>query len=380
MDTEQVTRRVTSGRKLDILLGAIEEGREPKPDWIDLEGKCDPASLSDADLRAVVSRMHGCVLRGFRANEVRVKGRRRLLAYWKALAQSGFHDFGEDRWMKQYDSPFIESYDYISAYQEGGIDALDPYMVYSSVLGTWEYSVEDFISTRLGESIGTIVEPLAGTAEFSYAGHFRHPELKYVMFDLDHEAKQHVEGKPWLAGTERAFLIGDALVESTWESVRAASVGRSLAYIGKQSQNFFKAKELLQVLEWGTRHVDYLMLEVSEPYLLDEEPSIDDLTRPEQKAAGFHVALDDVDDIIPNPLTNRLDFYLIAWDEERRRNLFSYCDWVGWQAPTLTALARLLDLDVRYYHDAKLDFLPVELDVETSEVRCNNTFMLFSRR
>ncbi len=380
METEQVTRHAKSAKKLETILEAVEAGREPKPDWIELGGKVDPSTMDDDELRELLGRLHGAALRGFKANHVRPKGKKHLLDYWRTVARAGFHDFAEDQWMKCYDSPFVENYDYVTAYLEEGLDALDAYMVYSSVLGTWEYSVEDFVNTALGRTVSTIVEPMAGTAEFCYAGHFRHPELTYVMFDLDEDAKTHVEAKPWLDHAKRSFLIGDALQESTWEAVRAASEGTSLAYIGKQSQNFFKVKDLVQILEWGTTHVDHLMLEVSEPYLLDDEPSIDELTRPEQKAAGFKVALEDVDDISPNPLTNRLDFYLVAWDKAARRNLFSYCDWVGWQAPTLTALGQLLDLDVRYFHDEELEFLPVDVGVETSEVRDNNTFMLFSRR
>lgn len=380
MEVEQVTRSASSAKKLESILTAVEAGTEPKPDWIDLGGKLDLAKMNPDDLREVLGRIHKSVLRGFRANDVRIKGKQHRLEYWTSVARAGFHDFSEDQWMKCYDSPFVENYDYITPYLEEGLDALDPYMVYSSVLGTWEYSVEDFVSTELGSSVSTIVEPLAGTAEFCYAGHFRHPEFTYVMFDLDEDAKRHVESKPWLEQTKREFLIGDALEESTWKNVRAASDGTSLAYIGKQSHNFFKVKDLVQIMEWGTKHVDYLMLEVSEPYLMDEEPAIDELTRPEQKAAGFKVALEDVDDIMPNPLTNRLDFYLVAWDKEKRRNLFSYCDWTGWQAPTLTALGRLLDLEVRYYHDDELQFMPVDEGTDTSECRTNNTFMLFSRR
>ena len=380
MDVEQVTRHAKSTKKLETILEAVESGKEPKPDWIEFGGKLDPSRMGDDELREMLARVHGSVLRGFKANHVRTRGKQHLLDYWRTVARAGFHDFSEDQWMKCYDSPFVENYDYVTGYLEGGLDALDAYMVYSSVLGTWEYSVEDFVDTEIGRGVSTIVEPLAGTAEFCYAGHFRHPDLTYVMFDLDEEAKTHVESKPWLEQTKRAFLIGDALEESTWQAVREASDGTSLAYIGKQSQNFFKVKDLVQIMEWGTKHVDYLMLEVSEPYLLDEEPSIDELTRPEQKAAGFKVALEDVDDITPNPLTNRLDFYLVAWDKVARRNLFSYCDWVGWQAPTLTALGQLLDLEVRYYHDEDLEFMPVEQGIETSECRTNNTFMLFSRR
>ena len=380
MQVPEVTRSLQSMKKLESLLDHIEGGHEPKPDWLDLGGKVDPAEMKPKELKALLARIHGCVLRGFKTPSKKFKGNKdKLLEYWTTVARGGFHDFADDRWMKCYDSPFVENYDYITAYREGGIDALDPFRVYSSVLGTWEYSVEDFVTTDLLADVTTIVEPMAGTAEFCYAGHFQYPDFKYVMFDLDPEAKAHVDSKPWLEETERTFLLGDALMEETWEQVRAASRGTSLAYIGKQSQNFFDVKGLMKILEWGTKHVDHLMIEVSEPYLLDDEPAIDDLTRPEQKAAGFRVALEDVGDAPANPLTNALNFYLVAWDKGDRRNLFSYCGWTGWQAPTLTALGRYLGLEVRYFHDEQLEFCSVDQDTGTSDCRNNNTFMLFSR-
>jgi len=385
MEVPEVTLDARSLQALDKLLRQIERGGTKKPDWIDLKGDAKLSRLPEADLRTLVARLHKCVLRGFRPGKFRLKDKQKRLELWRTLAQGGFHDFAEKKWMKCFDSPFVENYDYVAAYLEGGLEALDPYMVYSSVLGTWEYGVEDFVNTAFGRSIRTIVEPLAGTAELCYAGHFQRPDLHYCMFDLDAEAKEHVEQKPWLEQTAREFIIGDALEESTWQQVRAFSEGTSLSYIGKQSHNFFNVKELMKILEWGTQYTDHLMLEVSEPYLLDEEPSIDKLTRPEQKAAGFCVALDDVDDKPSNPLTNGMDFNLIAWDKtdkarKNKRLLFSYCDWIGWQAPTLTALGRLIDLEVRYFHSELTEFVSVDEDTDTADCRDNNTFMLFSRK
>ncbi len=200
------------------------------------------------------------------------------------------------------------------------------------------------------------------------------------MFDLDEEAKKHVEEKFWHPQTRREYLIGDALAEETWKQVKAFSHGKSLSYIGKQSHNFFDTKELVQLLDWGTRYTDYFMLEVSEPYLVEDEPTRDDLTRREMKAAGFRVALDDVDDLVPNPLTNRLDFSLIAWNKAGdKRTLFDYLGWIGWQAPTLTALGRFLGLECMYFHSEDTEFLPVTEGTETSDCRENNTFLLFRR-
>lgn len=380
MEIDEVTRTVRSFDALERLLASIEAGEAPKPDWVDLEKRADLGRLEERARSAWLQRLHACVLRGFRANEVRLQGRKARQRFWSTVTRHGFHDFSEDRWMKCYDSPFVQNYDYVTPYVEGGLEALDPYLVYSAVLGTWEYSVEDFVHTELCRDVRTIVEPLAGSAEFCHAGHFRYPDFRYVMFDLDPEAKRYVERLPWLEGTRPTYMVADALLEQTWIDVRAASEGPSLSYIGKQSQNFFDAKQLVKILDWGTRYTDYFMLEVSEPYLLDEEPAIDDLTRPEMKRAGFKVALEDEDGKYANPLTNAIDFYLVAWDREARRELFSYRGWTGWQAATLTALGRLLDLDVRYFHIAETEFLSVDERVETSDCRTNNTFMLFRRK
>ena len=384
MEVPETLVDVRSLGALEKLLDQIERGGARKPDWIELKGDASLAGLPESDLRSLLARMHKSVLRGFQPSKIKIKDKAAWLDHWRILAQSGFHDFAEDKWSKGYDSPFVQDYDYIAPYFDGGLDALDPYMVYSSVLGTWEYGVEDFVSTELGRSVKTIVEPLAGTAELCYSGHFQRPGLSYCMFDLDESAKTYVEARPWLPETRREYIIGNALDEATWQRCSDFADGASMGYIGKQSHNFFNAKELLLILEWGTRHLDHLMLEVSEPYLLDEEPSIDELTRKEQKRAGFRVALDDVEDAIANPLTNAMNFHLIAWDKDdktraNRRELFSYCDWIGWQAPTLTAFGQLLDLEVRYYHSELMEFVPVDLHTETSDCRENNTFLVFSR-
>lgn len=380
MHIEEQTRTVRTLKGLEKVLRSIEDQRRAKPDWLRLKADADLSSLPRADLEAYLTRIHACVLRGFRANSVRFKSHRARLKYWQRVARRGFHDFSEKRWMKGYDSPFVEDYDYIQPYLEGGLEALDPFMVYSSVLGTWEYSVEDFLHTELCKNVRTIVEPLAGSAELCYSGHFRYPELRWCMFDLDPQAQRYVERKPWLPNVEKRFMLGDALVPQTWRDVQSYAQGESLSYLGKQSQNYFDVKQLMKILEWGTTYTDYFILETSEPYIVDESPSIDDLTRPEMKGAGFRVALEDVDDRIANPLTNAIDFYLAAWDKKARRELFSYRNWTGWQAPTLTALGRLLDLDVRYFHTEKTEFLPVDQDTASSDCHDNNTFMLFRRR
>ena len=377
MEVPTTTESVRTFAALNELLDKIESGAHAKPDWIKLKGNADLSRLEEAERVALVHRLHGAVLRGFEANKAKPQGKRKKLAYWTSIAANGFHDFAEDCWMKCYDATQRENYDYISPYLDGGIHALDPYAVYSSVLGTWEYTVEDFLHTEMCKGVRSLVEPLAGTAEFSYVGHFRYPDLRYGMFDLDPLARDLVDARPWVPQTQRKFVVGNALDEAVWKQMGEFCVGPSLAYIGKQSQNFFDVKELTQILQWGTTYLDYLMLEISEPYLLEDEPTIDDVTRPEMKAAGFKVALEDLDDDPGNPLTNRMSFDLVAWDREDRRVLFSYHDWIGWQAPTLTALGQLLNLEVYYFHSEDTEFLPVDEGTDTCDCLENNTFILF---
>ena len=380
MEISYSEQSVSSWGELDGLLDRIESGQSSMPDWIDLDGKADPTKLDPEAWTQLLGRLHANTLRGFRANGFKIKGKRNRLAYWQRVARAGFHDFAEDEWSKNYGATKITDYDYIRAYQEGGLDAIDPYKVYSAVLGTWEYSIEDFKHTALCRDVETVVEPLAGTAEFSYLGHHRYPDMRYCMFDLDADAKARVERRDWHAQTERKFILGNALDEQVWKDVKSFSRGPSFAYIGKQSQNFFGPKELLEMMKWGTHYCDYLVLEVSEPYLVEDEPTIDEVTRPEMKAVGLHVALDDCEDDLANPLTNRMSFDLVAWDDTARRTLFEYHNWLGWQAPTLTAFGQLADLDVRYFHSEEAEFLPVEEGTDTCDCQDNNTFLLFRKK
>jgi hypothetical protein len=177
----------------------------------------------------------------------------------------------------------------------------------------------------------------------------------------------------------REYFIGDVLEESTWKQVRELSVGQSLSYLGKQSHHFFNAKQLLKLMDHGTRYTDYFMLEVPEPTLMDEMAEEEDLSRPEMKAAGFEVSLSNQAGTEPNPLTNRLSFELVVSDENDRRVLFEYHDWTSWQHPMLVGLASLLDLNVFYFHADDAEFVTVDEKVEDSDCTENVTFMMFTR-
>ena len=380
MSVETTVRIANTVTALERMLEGIEAGERPRPDWIHLQGKCRIDRLPGQGLEALLRRLHACVLRGFRARNARPRGRLARLAFWQCVARNGFHDFSDLGWMKAYGSPFVESYDYVSDYQRGGVAALDPYRVYSAVLGTHDYTVEDFLHTASCEKVETIVEPMAGTGEFSYAGHFLHPDLRYVLFDLDPKARDHVMARAWLPGADYRYEVADVLSPAIWRQVKGWTRGRSLSYIGKQSHHFFDARQLHQLLSVGTKHVDYFVLESPEASLVSDLEQVDDLTRPEMEDAGFEVALVEEEDSPPNPFTNELGFRLDVWDEHERRTLFRYRDWTSWQPPMLVTLARLLDLDVLYLNEDVSDFVSVDGDLDHSDCLENVSFMLFKRR
>jgi len=380
MSDRETLRIAQSAESLDRLLGRIESGALPKPDWIRLQGRCRLDKMREPVREAYLARIHGAVLRGFRNACPAPAGRKQRLALWQSIARSGFHDFSEFGWMKNYDSPFIESYDYISAYQKGGLDALDPYAVYSSVLGTFDFGVDDFVSTRLCRNVETIVEPMAGTAEFCHAGHFRYPDFQYLMIDLDEEAQRRVLSQRWLPQTRKEYLVADVLAPETWEKVAANKTGEALVYIGKQSHHYFEAKQLMQLMDVATRHVDYLMLETPQICLVSDMGDTDDLTRPEMADAGFEVELIGNEGGDPNPLTHKLSFRLEASKGSQRRTLFRYEEWTSWAHSTLVAFADLLDLRAYYYHSEEEEFLPVTSWREDADCEENVTFMLFTRR
>jgi hypothetical protein len=378
---EEVTRVTRSMDSLRARLAAIESGKDEKPDWIHLQSACRLDELRQKELEEILTRLHHCVLRGFKANNVDIKKRKDRRKYWTTVAQHGFHNFSDLGWMKCYDSPFVENYDYISAYLKGGIDALDPYLVYSSVLGTHDYGVEDFVTTKLCKGVDTIIEPMSGTAEFCYQGHFRYPDFRFLMLDLDEDAKQHVEAKPWLEGTDRQYVIADVLDEEIWKRAKSYTATKSLSYIGKQSHHLFDAKQLFRLLEVATRHVDYFMLETPAIALPTDMDSVDEVTRPEMEDAGFEAGLIDENDGAPNPFTNLMSFRLEVSNARRERTIFSYHNWTVWSQPTLVAMARILDLNVAYFNSDYDEFMSVDNteEVEDSDCLDNVTFMLFSR-
>ncbi len=374
------TRVARSFAALDRLLSEVESGRKAKPDWVNLQGDCRLDRLPANERERIVQRLHPSVLRGFRARNVNLEAGSERLAFWRSIARNGFHDFSEQGWMKDYDSPFIESYDYIGSYLSGGIDALDPYRIYSSVLGSHDYTVEDFVDTELCRDVSTVVEPMAGTAEFAYQGHFRFPDFHFIMSDLDPDAHDHVLARPWLENTERHYIVANVLEHDVWERTKSLASGPSLAFIGKQSHHLFGAKQLMQLLDVATQHVDFFMLEASEISLVFDLPSLDELTRPEMEDAGLHVALIDEPEGSANPFTTEMHFRLEAWDDDRNRVLFHYPRWTTWHPPTLVAFAELLDLEVYYLHSELEEFVAVSESAAESDCHENATFMVFTRR
>ena len=280
VEEERSTVRVANSRAaLENVLSGIESGRSRKPDWIHIQGSCRPDRLREEQLEPLIRRLHACVRRGFKARSPASNRQGRRLAFWQCVARNGFHDFSSSGWIKNYDTPFVESYDYVSDYVEGGLDRLDPYKVYSAVLGTHDYTIDDFLRTPFCEKVDTIVEPMAGTGEFSYSGHFTHPDLRYILFDLDENAREHVLARRWSDGTDRRYEVANVLDPAIWKRIEQLSRGPSLSYIGKQSHHFFDARELHHLLELGTAHVDYFILEAPQPSLVTELAEVDELTR-----------------------------------------------------------------------------------------------------
>ncbi len=380
MSTDETLKIAKSPEDLDKLLARIESGKLSKPDWIRLQGACRLDEMSEADRQGFLRRIYPCVLRGFKIAHKLRGGRKARLGLWQSIAREGFHDFSDLGWTKNYDSPFVENYDYITDYREGGIDALDPYKVYSAVLGTFDFSVEDFVETELCQHVRTIVEPMAGTAEFCYAGHFRFPDFEYLMIDLDEQARERVLAQRWLPEASKAYIVGDVLSADIWDGVKSKSRGESLAYIGKQSHHYFDAKQILRLMKVATEHVDYLMLETPQICLASEMGDTDELTRKEQEDAGFKCELVGEKDGDPNPLTNQLSFRLEASDEKQKKTLFNYHGWTFWSHPTLVAFADLLDLNAFYYHSEEEEFVSVRDWDDDADCEDNVTFMLFTHR
>ncbi len=379
MEIETTRRRVRSVDGLLRCLEQIESGQEARPDYLELVGPARLDRQSPTTRSEVLGRLHACVSRGFLSPIPRNASKSRYLALWREVASHGFHDFGSSGWTKCFDSPFVESYDYVSRYLTGGLAALDPYEVYSAVLGTHDFGVEDFVHTQLCAEVRTIVEPMAGSAEFAYHGHFRFPDFRYIMFDLDRDARHHVLRRRWLPETEIHYEVADVLDDEIWQQIKSLTSGESMAYIGKQSHHFFGARDLLRLMDVATRHVDWFVLEVPPPTLMSDLPEVDDLTRPEMEAAGFEVALVDSAHRRPNLITNQMGFRLEASDASDRRTLFEYDGWTFWQMPMLATLADLLDLRMAYFHCDAHEFSPVDRNIETSDIDENIAFIAFTR-
>jgi len=380
MSIKETLRIAKSPEDLEKVLCRIESGKQPKPDWIRLQANCRLDKMKDAERDAFLARIHRCVLRGFKNACEDPSGPKARLALWQTIARQGFHDFSEFGWTKNYDSPFVENYDYISAYQKGGIDALDEYAVYSSVLGTFDFGVVDFVDTKLCKDVRTIVEPMAGTAEFCYAGHFRFPDFNYMMIDLDVEAQRLVLAQNWLPEASKDYIVGDGLSPEIWQRIKAQTSGDSLAYIGKQSHHYFTAKQLMQLMKVATEHVDFLMLETPEICLASDMGDTDDLTREEMEDAGFECELVGEEDGEPNPLTHELSFRLEARRGQHQKTMFNYHGWTYWAHSTLIAFADLLDLKSFYYHSDDEEFRSVIDWDDNADCEENVTFMLFTRR
>lgn len=376
---DDVVRIVRSRTALDTLIESIAAGEQPRPDWIHLQAEARLDRLDREEWPELLRRIHGVVRRGFRTAELPNDDPDDFVDDWRRITSNGFHDFSAAGWSKCYDSPVVEDYDYIGPSLEGGLDALDPYAVYGSVLGSHDYGVEAFVRTKRCADVRTVIEPMAGSAEFVYQGHFRYPDFRYLMIDLDRDACDRVLAQPWLPETEHHYVVADVLDEDVWKQAKSMSSGPSLAFIGKQSHQLFDVRQLCRLLELGTLHADSLILETPAMSLVGDMDGEEDMSRPEMEAVGLYVGLVDEPGTAPHPYTNRMSFRLEASDESGSRTLFSYPRWTVWSQPTLVALAELQDLHMWFYHSALDEFVPVDSDASETDCHENVTFMLFSR-
>ena len=157
---DESLRIARSKERLDRLLSQIESGAIPKPDWIRLEDRARIGLMKVPERQKFLARIHACVRRGFRDGGSKPRTKPQRLAFWQSIARAGFHDFSEHGWMKNYDSPFVENYDYIEAFAKGGLAGLDPYKVYSAVLGT-----VDSRDKKLSELILQLQRFISGLSE-----------------------------------------------------------------------------------------------------------------------------------------------------------------------------------------------------------------------
>ena len=375
----EVVRVARTREALDGLLTAIERGGRARPDWIHLQSDARLDAWPLEQWPTLLARIHRCVLRGFRTADLPIEDPDDFLARWRTIARAGFHDFDSRGWSKCFDSPHVENYDYLATYLEGGLEALDAYAVYGSVLGSHECGLEELVESEKLRATRTVIEPMAGTAELAYQGHFRYPDFRYLMIDLDADARDRVLARPWNAETGHHYFVADVLEEEVWKQAKSQCSGPSLAFVGKQSHHLFDAHQLWKLLELGTLYADSLVLETPAMSLVSEMASEEELTRPEMAAAGLHVGLVDEPDTVPHPFTNQISFRLDAWDHTGRRTLFRYPRWTVWTQPTLVALADLLGLHAYYHHSELDEFVPVAHDASESDCHDNVTLMLFTR-
>ena len=182
--------------------------REAKPEWIALRGECRLERLSARGPRGAAAAPPSarCCAASARPAPDGL-GRKRRLALWRAVASRGFHDFSDEGWTKSWDSPFVESYDYVGAYLAGGLAALDPF---ARLLGRARHprlrrrTTSSPPSSAAASAPSSSRWPAARTS--STTGHFRHPDLRYLMFDLDPKARDFVAARP-LARRRRLALL-----------------------------------------------------------------------------------------------------------------------------------------------------------------------------
>lgn len=117
-------------------------------------------------------------------------------------------------------------------------------LLYLTYLGSPPYIIEDFINLlplKVRKTIDTVIEPMAAEASLCFFGHFKFHNLRYVMLDIDEQAREQALAWPWLPDVSKEYLIQDVLLPKKW----TRSPETSLCFIGKQSYNVLSSEQNL---------------------------------------------------------------------------------------------------------------------------------------
>lgn len=236
--------------------------------------------------------------------------------------------------------------DWVTEYIESNysLSAIEPYKAYSSVLcsnpttllAILDKSIDDPANSDPTAPKMLIIEPMAGTSELSWYGHFFLPHFDFYMIDLDATAKEKVMQRPWLR--EPTYVIGDVSDVANWPTDTTLP---RLTFLGKQSQNFLTVKQVIDFMTCAlnVNVPSTLLLEVCQASTSDEVMDFDCMT-PNTLPNGLQIGMKLISES-SLPYHKAL-MALVAKDKTgATRTLFEY-DWTLYNAPHLALFATML--------------------------------------